>query len=227
MNFIWIRRASAMLALSLALSMTACGSDDNGASGNNNGENGNNNGENGGNTFIPNSQDQWLGAACGCDGSESPCDIFNIPLPTGSPITGCDNVPEVEGARRICLRTITEEYATTAPPTYFPEGYCALGAVDCKAETDDGDFYCKQAKYGDVGTFKSCPAGSALLGTDFDYNLMGEAVKIRARTCVKRCNTNEDCNTEGEMSCIERNKIKFCYNEQNFEHTGEPMVFAF
>ena len=55
MNLNWLRRASAILAFSLALAMTACGGDDKDNGGGGNG--GNNN-----NTFTPNNQEQWLGA---------------------------------------------------------------------------------------------------------------------------------------------------------------------
>ncbi len=218
MNLIWLRRASAILALSLALAMTACGGDDKDNGGGNGGGGNNNN-----NSFTPNSEEQWLGAACACDGSkEWPCDRVGIPVPSGSPVTGCDNVTDVPGAQRICLRTIDEEVKITAPPTLFPEGYCALGAVECT-----GSNLCKMANYGNVDDFISCPEGSALLGTDFDYELMGDPVQIRARTCVKRCNTDADCRPDDQITCIERNNVKFCYNEFNFKYTGEPMVFAF
>lgn len=221
MNLIWFRRAAAVLALSLALGMTACDddSDDNHDSQNQDGQ-GNGNKQD---AFTPNAEEQWIGAACGCVGSdEYPCDLLSIPVPTGSPISGCDNMPEVEGARRVCLRTISEGYAMTAPPTYFPQGYCALGAVECT-----GSNLCKMASYGDIDAFKTCPAGSVLMGTSFPYELMGEPVDIRVKTCAKRCNTDADCNTAGDMGCIERSGIKFCYNEKNFKYTGEPSVFAF
>ncbi len=167
-----------------------------------------------------NNQEMWIGASCECTGDN--CDAMGIPVPSGSPISGCMNMPEWEGAQRICLRTISEEVKMVAPPTYFPQGYCALGAVSCT-----GTNLCQFAAYGDVDKLTSCPEGSAMLVGDFDYELFGEPAHIINKTCAKLCETDADCNKDGEISCISRNGVKFCYNDFTFKYTGEPTVKAY
>ena len=169
------------------------------------------------NTIVD--KDKWIGAPCTCEGNG--CDIFGVPLPvptvegTTATLIGCENVePMDNGSRQVCLRTIPAEMATTAPPVYFPAGYCTLSAVGCSGDED----MCKLASYGNVDTMTSCPAGTSMLISTFDYTLLKQfPVVIVNKTCVKTCETDDDCNVAGEVSCMEHEGHKFCYNEKNFE----------
>ncbi len=203
-----LSRFAAIAALCVAFGMTACDDDNDDPSPA---------------KIEINHQEQWLGAACECVGDN--CEMFGIPLPQGTPLSGCNNVPVgLPGTQAVCLRTIPEEAKITAPPVWFPQGYCTLSAVACEPASE---FTCQMASYGNVDEFKSCPHGSAMLASDFDYEIMGIASELRTRTCAKLCETDADCNDAGEVSCVERSGIKFCYNEKNFKYTGEPVVTAF
>ena len=160
---------------------------------------------------------QWIGAPCRCTGDSNQCTMLSIPLPTGKPIEGCDNVPakDFPAAELVCLTTIDEVYASVAPPTYFPAGYCSLSAVNC-----EGASVCSMVSYGDVDALVACPKGSALLESVFEYTIMKEVVTITNKTCVKNCRTDADCNKDGEISCLNKKGAKFCYNEKNFDFMG-------
>jgi len=207
MKFNFVNNAALAICLAAVLGFTACDddSDDN---------------KNGGSTVTPtiNNQDMWIGASCECTGDN--CETMGIANPSGSPISGCMNMPEWEGAQRVCLRTI--EVKEVAPRTKFPQGYCALGAINCT-----GTNLCQFANYGDYDKMTSCPSGSAMLVSEFDYELYGEPAHIKNKTCAKLCETDADCNKDGEISCLSRNGVKFCYNDFTFTDTGEPTVTAF
>lgn len=204
MKFNLLRNTSLALALIASLALPACNDDEK--------------------SVEINNQEQWIGAACTCVGTqETPCEVMKVPMPSGSPISGCDNMPEVAGGQRVCLRTIPENYKAFAPPTYFPKGYCTISALGCTNSN-----LCEMAAYGDADNFTSCPPGSALLTSEFDYTLAAsDEAHIVSKTCAKLCETDADCNTDGEMSCIEREGVKFCYNEQNFKYIAEPSVKVF
>ena len=163
-------------------------------------------------------KDNWIGNACTCTGAG--CAIFEVPLPVPdlsigpAEVKGCENVEaNIEGAVSVCLRTIPKEMATTAPPVYFPDGYCTLSAVGCTGDAG----MCEIASYGDVDKMTSCPKGTTLLESVFDYSLMGKQTVITNKICAKNCETNADCNEAGEVECIEKDNAKFCYNRKNFE----------
>ena len=164
-------------------------------------------------------KDHWIGAPCTCEGNG--CDIFGVPLPvpsegTTANLIGCDNLEETQipGARKVCLRTIPAEMAMTAPPVYFPAGYCTLSAVGCTGDED----MCKLASYGNVDEMTSCPVGTTRIKSTFDYTLLKDfPVVITNITCAKNCESDDDCNMAGEVSCIEDHGNKFCYNAKNFE----------
>lgn len=165
---------------------------------------------------------EWIGNACHCEGEG--CTVFGIPLPAptnAATIYGCSNVDitDAEGGISVCLQTIPENQAETAPPTYFPAGYCAISAVGC-----EGSSLCSVVAYGDANSMTSCPAGSTLLASTFDYEILGTNATITNKTCVKSCETNEDCNVDGEISCIEKLGAKFCYNEKNFSFMGDNIT---
>jgi hypothetical protein len=44
------------------------------------------------------------------------------------------------------------------------------------------------------------------------------------KTCTKMCNTDADCNTAGEVSCLEKNGVKICQNAKNFEFMGDNIT---
>jgi hypothetical protein len=172
------------------------------------------------------SKSQWIGAPCHCEGAG--CSAVGVPLPapvidkdgkmTGT-IIGCDNVSldGIEGARIVCLQNLTA-YENLAPPTYFPAGYCAISAVSCK-----NNFFCSSAEYGDPTKLNTCPKGTVLLESLFYYDIADQAsngkpeAEIYNKTCVKACNSDADCNTEGKMSCLNKDGHKFCYNEDNIK----------
>ena len=160
--------------------------------------------------------EKWVGAPCICKGTG--CEILGIPMPVptnglAADLVGCDNIPENEGSAKVCLRTIPQEAADIAPPAYFPAGYCTLSAVGCQGD----ESICSMVRYGDESKMSSCPKGTSLLESTFDYSILGMDVVITNKTCAKNCNTNDDCNGDGEISCIEADGAKFCYNEKNFE----------
>lgn len=178
--------------------------------------------------------DKWIGAPCECTPDDpeltNGCVIGNIPLPvpiegegiSGS-IKGCENVDasDIPGAKVVCLRTIDRDSATMAPPVYFPQGYCAVASVGCEGST-----FCGPAAFGDVKAMTSCPKGTVMLVAPFDYPIMNEPSKIEDRFCAKSCRDDSDCNPEGEVYCIEREGLKFCYNEANFEFLGNNITFT-
>lgn len=166
-----------------------------------------------------NHQEKWIGAACSCDGKG--CELMNVPIPApqeNAKLIGCENIDTtgIEGGKVVCLRTISAELSAVAPTVYAPGGYCSISAV--KAEMSEADApFAQMASYGDPDKMTSCPAGSALLTSVFDYQIVGRDAKITNKTCVKLCNSDADCNTAGEMTCLNKKGVKFCYNETNLK----------
>ncbi|MBQ9394647.1 MAG: hypothetical protein IJU23_03890 [Proteobacteria bacterium] len=173
---------------------------------------------------------QWIGAPCHCEGAG--CEAVGVPLPapvidkdgnmTGT-IVGCDDVSldGIEGARIVCLQNLTA-HENLAPPTYFPQGYCAISAVSC-----ENNFFCSSAEYGDPTKMTTCPKGTVLIESTFEYDIagMGDAT-IFNKTCAKACNSNDDCNTAGDMSCLNKNGHKFCYHEDNIKLLGNNVKYT-
>jgi len=160
--------------------------------------------------------DYGIGSPCTCEGEG--CDIYGVPVPVPAEgkgtIKGCENVDtsNMGGGVLACIRSIPADFEPMAPVTYFPQGYCAIAAVNCTGST-----FCGSATYGDVSTMASCPAGSVFLSSVFDYDIMGQASVITENMCVRACKSDSDCNQDGEMTCIERSGHKFCYHEKNFK----------
>ncbi|MBO4349480.1 MAG: hypothetical protein J6A01_00850 [Proteobacteria bacterium] len=168
--------------------------------------------------------DKWIGSPCTCEGDG--CAMLGIPLPSpvaNATIKGCENVDltGVEGGQLACLQTIPAAQASLAPPTYFPQGYCTISAVGC-----EGSIFCSSAAYGDVNKMAACPSGSVMIESKFDYAIAKSDSHIVNKTCAKTCNSDKDCNGAGEMSCIKRDGVKFCYNEQNFSFMGDDIKFT-
>ena len=164
----------------------------------------------------------WIGTACECIGDG--CEAMDVPLPapTGNAmIKGCTEVSaaDVPGGQKVCLRTIDEKYKTTAPSTYFPQGYCAISAVGCEPLEDGADGLCRMAAYGDAAAMTKCPKGSTLIESVFEYKIMGKNTRITNKTCARSCNTDDDCNKDGEMTCMQKGSAKFCYHQKNFDGT--------
>ena len=162
----------------------------------------------------------WIGTACECVGDG--CTMLDVPLPaptSNAMIRGCAevNASDVEGGVKVCLRTIEERFKETAPTTYFPQGYCAISAVGC--EGAGAESICSMASYGNAAALTRCPAGSTLIESVFDYSIMGKNVKITNKTCARSCKTNADCNEAGEMTCMSKGEVKFCYHQKNFDGT--------
>ena len=178
-------------------------------------------------------KDKWIGAPCDCTPDDpdlaNGCVVGTIPLPspiegdgvTGS-IKGCENLDATgyPGAKVVCLRTIDKDSASMAPPVYFPKGYCTLSAVGC-----EGSMFCSTAAYGDVDAMDTCPKGTVMMKAPFDYGIMGEPSKIQDKLCLKSCREDSDCNPDGEVYCVEREGLKFCYNEANFEFLGNNITY--
>jgi hypothetical protein len=170
-----------------------------------------------------NTQDQWIGAPCSCSGSG--CEAMGVPLPAptkNATINGCDNidVPTYPGGALACLTTITSDLA---PAVYFPAGYCAISAVGCKKKSGIGDL-CGTIAYGDASKLTTCPSGSALVESVFDQKILLATHTLTNKTCTKMCNTDADCNTAGEVSCLEKNGVKSCQNAKNFEFMGDNIT---
>ena len=170
-----------------------------------------------------NTQDQWIGSACTCSGNG--CDKMGVPFPApsdASAISGCANVDvaSYSGGALACLTTIN---STLAPKVYFPQGYCAISAVGCSKKSGIGNF-CDQIKYGDVNALTTCPVGSALVASVFDFKILTATHTLTNKTCTKMCNTDADCNAAGEVSCLEKNGVKICQNAKNFEFMGDNVT---
>lgn len=176
------------------------------------------------------SKEQWIGAPCHCEGDG--CSAVGVPLPapvidkngnlTGT-IVGCDNVSVdgIEGARVVCLQNLSE-YENLAPPTYFPSGYCAISAVSCK-----NNIFCSSAEYGDPTKMNTCPEGTVLIESTFEYNIADmDAATILNKTCAKACESDADCNVDGEMSCLNKDGHKFCYHEKNIQLLGDNIKYT-
>ena len=212
-----------IILLASSMSLVACSDDDKN--------------ENEGDPSVR-SIDKWIGSPCSCEGSG--CQALGIPLPTPTEgkgtIKGCDNVDlaGIEGAKLVCLQTIdASKFEALAPPTYFPEGYCAISAVGCEYADEVNENgepkktnMCGTAAYGEVGSFTKCPTGSVMIESVFNYGIVGSKSVITNKTCAKACNSDKDCNESGEMSCLDRNGVKFCYNESNFEFMGDTIKFT-
>ena len=161
----------------------------------------------------------WIGVACQCEGVEGECDLMGVPVPNprdNGKIVGCDNVDPsvVEGGEKVCIRTISGEAAKVAPETYFPQGYCTISAIGC-----EGGSICNLAAYGDAKKMTSCPPGSTLIESVFNYKIITSDVIITNKTCARSCNTDDDCNKAGEMTCMSKGGVKFCYHQKNFDGT--------
>ena len=188
-------------------------------------------------TNTPGTQDEitvvdtanWIGAACDCESSSADeCEMFGVPLPKpegNGKIVGCDNVDisAINGGEKVCLRTIAGTATSVAPETYFPKGYCAISAIGCEGKKS----ICDMVRYGDANALTRCPAGSTLLESTFSFNIMGTStVVITNKTCARNCKTDADCNVDGEMTCIQHDKSKFCYNQKNLDmkdKDGQPI----
>lgn len=166
----------------------------------------------------------WIGSPCTCEGSG--CKLMKIPLPAPTKdavIKGCENVDMtgIEGGRLACLQTISKSFDTMAPPTYFPQGYCTISAVGC-----EGSSFCGQASYGEVEALTKCPEGTVMIDSTFDYPIVNQNSVITERLCAKACETDADCNVDGEMSCLNKNGFKFCYNEANYAFMGDDVKYT-
>ena len=177
-----------------------------------------NDGAGGGNTVVD--TQNWIGNACSCESSSADeCEMFGVPLPKPSgngKIVGCDNVDAapIEGGAKVCLRTIEGDAAKVAPATYFPQGYCSISAIGC-----EGGKICQMVAYGDASKMTTCPAGSTLLESRFEFKIIVDNVIITNKTCAKNCKTDADCNVDGGMTCMTKGNAKFCYNQKNFDGT--------
>lgn len=179
--------------------------------------------------------DYALGAPCGCEGEQDGkydgcVAVGVIPLPSpinnnefSGKIVGCEgvDVSKVEGGKLVCLRTMPENATAFAPATYFPEGYCAISAVSCTGS----DTWCGTVGYGDIEKLNSCPKGSVLMHSIFDFEIMHEMTTIEQKVCARSCKSDADCNGNGEISCLNKNGYKFCYNDKNFEFLGDNVTY--
>ena len=168
--------------------------------------------------------DKWIGSPCSCEGPHCKIGNISLPAPQGdAKIIGCENVDlsGIEGGELACLPTISQQDANTAPPTYFPQGYCTISAVGC-----EGSDMCVLASYGDVNKMNKCPAGSVMITSVFTYPIADHPSVITNKTCAKTCNEPSDCNTSGEISCVKKSGYKFCYNEANFKFMGDNVTFT-
>lgn len=173
-----------------------------------------------------------IGDPCTCENltDEEACALFSIPIPSPDPekakIAGCEAVDMtgIEGGKIVCLRTISKEYKAFAPTVYAPKGYCTISAVGAEM---DNDAFKAMTEYGEISSFKACPSGSAMLESKFDYSIMGNAAKITNKTCVKLCDSDADCNTDGDMTCLEKKGVKFCYHETNLSLSDDYTITPF
>ena len=207
----------AVLALGLGLSLAACDDSDNDAPQ--------------GGDQTDTKRDIGIGNGCSCEATEdNVCDAMGVPLPSPvddrGKLVGCDAIDDtgITGAKRVCLRTIDAQLSAIAPTVYAPKGYCSLSAVKAGMENET---FKQFVEYGDADAFTQCPKGSALLASTFDYKILGSDATITIKTCVKICNTDADCNVEGEMTCLERKGVKFCYHEDNLKLSDNYTVTPF
>lgn len=154
---------------------------------------------------------QWIGHGCTCEGQG--CKVMGVPIPAPNDhfsFTGCDNVKkdQAPGSQLTCMQTID---SPLSPKTYFPKGYCTLSATKC-----EGIGMCPFVTYGDTDAMTSCPSGSTLLTSTFFFSLGADNAAITNKVCARNCHSDADCNTAGEMTCIQKDQASFCYNEKNF-----------
>ena len=171
---------------------------------------------------------KWIGHDCQCVGDGCTASGVPLPSPTGNAmVTGCTAVDasDIAGGDKVCLRTIGENFKLVAPTTYFPEGYCSISAVGCEPLEPNAESICGQASYGDVTAMNRCPVGSTLIEFTFDTEIMYKKVRITNKTCARSCNTDADCKQmrekDGDLTCMQKGKAKFCYNEKNFVFEGK------
>ena len=171
--------------------------------------------------------DKWIGSPCSCEGQG--CVMGEIPLPyplkENGTIKGCENIDMtgIEGGLVACLPTISEDQSNLAPPTYFPQGYCAISAVSTPDKTVCGMGAC----YGEPEKLTKCPSGSTMVASVFNYKIAGMFdVEITDKVCTKTCESDKDCNTAGDIHCITKENHKFCYNEKNFSFLGDKITYT-
>ena len=170
--------------------------------------------------------EEWIGASCACEGNG--CVTLGVPVPNGGTIVGCDNVPtDLTGAELVCLRTYVGEGGTK---TYFANGYCSLMSVACTGS----DVICTPATMGDHTAMTRCPAGSAMVESTIDVNVIIFDATVSNKTCALRCESDADCrlgetdpvlnDAPSQYACVDGGTAKFCYDPRNLpaEYTVTP-----
>lgn len=131
---------------------------------------------------------------------------------TSGTFTGCENMPDVPNAEKVCYVSTKFNLA----PRYFAEGMCAWTAQTCS-----GGILCPK----DVGTYanlKDCPAGTTLV----DRTTMN-IVTVKTKVCQPTCESDADCRwgawdaiwaKPGQYRCqvtADSAGVKICADEQN------------
>ncbi len=161
--------------------------------------------------------DQGIGSACACTDT-STCEQMGVPIPNGTPITGCDDVPTQTGAELVCLRSYSGSLATD---TFFANGYCGLMATTCTG----ADLICNSAVFGDYDTMTACPAGMVLVEDSQDVEVFGNQATIQNKVCAKPCTGAGECREDEtdpalqdeatQYACQNYAGVRFCYDPRN------------
>ncbi|MDJ0766899.1 MAG: hypothetical protein QNJ97_28250 [Myxococcota bacterium] len=172
-----------------------------------------------------------IGDPCTCEGTGCEQDGFDVPIPNGGTIIGCENVPSgLAGSELVCLRSYV---GNAANDTFFANGFCSLMATDC----DGNQLICDNAAFGAYADMAACPAGNVLLTYDIDVQVElvpGQALEatVSNKTCTPSCQVEGDCresetdpvlNQDTQYACLDKDGIKFCFDPRGLptDYTAE------
>ncbi|MFA5623934.1 MAG: hypothetical protein WC966_02595 [Bradymonadales bacterium] len=172
--------------------------------------------------------------------------------------SGCEEVPEVDGASVGCFRdyklelpektkTVLDVIVLIFPlpidvkklkegvQLYAQNGYCFLGAVNAKAESNQTSATTKMLvdlinemspvfSTGDATQLSACPAGSELVKRVMSTGSVdGDSPKIDSAfaACLKACRNDDDCRKDEGYSCIKMpsddGEKMVCFDERNID----------
>lgn len=167
-----------------------------------------------------------IGSACSCTGDD--CSIMDVPLPTGKPITGCDDVPSWSGAEKACLRSY---HGDLAADSYFANGFCTLMAARCEGN----EMICGGATLGDYEKMTACPEGNVLVNSSASVDMAGMQADIDSKYCAPACEDDSQCRSDetdsvfgGEKTqyqCLERSGVHFCFDPRNLPEDATAQEF--
>ncbi len=171
-----------------------------------------------------------IGAACECTSPDCTKTLAgqSAPLPSGSTITGCDDVEtSTPGAVLGCLRS----YRGVLDNVYFANGYCALISVKCSGSNT----LCNGTEFGDYDNHNTCPAGTVMITFESTVSILAQQATMNTSLCVRSCSKDSECrvdeldadlgNQPTQYECYDANGIKFCNDVRNIKGDEEIKQF--